>query len=241
MLKNLLLKEIIDKEPVALLFSGGVDSSIVLNLLLSKDLTPALYITTVDGVDSDDYKSSIEVAAKSNLFIDRINIPKSTDIKSMFPKYVDMGISKRKRATLLVLALFELSIREIKEEVIYSGLGSDAYYGIGRDFSIQCSLRGEKTPTLESMQMFRNKAYLNYADQYDALKEISASCDKQFIAPFVTKEVFDYFYNLTFEECNKPKQKQVLLNLYPGYFDIFKPRKQTNFQCGNSEFKTLLK
>jgi len=137
------------------------------------------------------------------------------------------------------MSLFCYLIDNTKEEIIYTGLGSDAYYGLGRDFQIQCSLKGEKIPSIQSMKEYRSKTYAHYIEQYLAIKEYAKSKNKKIIAPFLEDGVYKYFIDKTFEECNKPKAKSILTSLYPNYFYKFNPRKPSNFHCGNSNFKKI--
>jgi hypothetical protein len=137
------------------------------------------------------------------------------------------------------MSLFSYLIDNTQEDIIYTGLGSDSYYGLGRDFRIQCSLIGEKIPSVASMRLFREKTYKHYIEQYNVIKEYAKSKNKTIIAPFLEEGVYEYFINKTYEECNKPNQKSILTVLYPDYFNKFKARRPSNFHCGNSNFKSI--
>jgi len=239
-LKSLLSKSIIvDEKSVALFFSGGIDSAIVLNLLTEKRITPTLYNLKMNDVQSDDYKSFVQISDILKLPNKTIVIDDTSNIHKYKRLLIMYGIPQRKRASLLVMCLFAHLIENTEEDVIYTGLGSDAYYGLGRDFSIQCSLKGEKIPSVESLISFREKNYKHYMEQYSAIQEYANKRGKVVIAPFLNDDVFAYFLNKSYQDCNKPKAKSILTSLYPAYFDIFKARNPSNMHCGNSGFKNL--
>jgi len=236
-LRRLLNKSIGKKDNVALLFSGGIDSAVVYNLL--KEKSPFLYTLQMEGVQSDDFKSFNQVCRTYQLPHKVIPINQTTNLTGYKQTLIHYGIPKNKPASLLVMGLFCHLITNIDEDTIYSGLGSDAFYGLGRNFAIQCSIKGEKPPTLKSMNQFREKTYKHYMEQYVAIQRFASKHHKTIISPFMSDEVFDYFQDKTFNECNKPKKKQILIDLYPAYFSIFKPRVPSNMHCGNSEFKKI--
>ena len=241
-LKNLLSQTITEEmanKPIALYFSGGIDSAIVLNVLLEKNIIPKLYALKMDDIESDDYLSFQEVAHSMNLVNETINISENVNLSNNRDTLISFGVPKRKKASLIVMSLFSYLVDNTPEDIIYTGLGSDAYYGLGRDFAIQCSLKGEKKPSLDSMKEFRQKTYNHYIEQYKAIKEYAKSKNKTIIAPFLEEGLYEYFIDKTFEECNRPKPKTILTSLYPEYFDKFKARRPSNFHCGNSNFKKI--
>ena len=206
---------------------------------MDNGLTPTLYALKMDSIDSDDYKSFTQVVGALNLPSKTLEVNNSFDASAYKAILINNGIPKRKKASILVMCLFAYLIDNVSEEIIYSGLGSDAYYGLGRNFAIQCSLKGEKTPSVQSLIAFRTKTYAHYMEQYVAIQKYAISRGKVIIAPFLQQEVFDYFLNKTYNECNKPKHKSILISLYPSYFGMFKARKPSNMHCGNSDFKKI--
>ena len=156
---------------VALYFSGGIDSAIVLNVLLEKNIIPKLYALKMDDVESDDFLSFQEVSQSMNLINEIIPISENVSLSINREILISFGLPKRKKASLRVMSLFSYLVDNTKEDIIFTGLGSDAYYGLGRDFAIQCSLKGEKKPSLNSMKQFRQKTYNHYIEQYKAIKE----------------------------------------------------------------------
>jgi asparagine synthetase B (glutamine-hydrolysing) len=240
-IKNLLSKSICEKLPnnTALFFSGGIDSAVILNLLLENNIIPKLYSLKMDNIDSDDYMSFKEVSESLNLSNKNLSISENINISNYIFKLISFGIPKRKKASLMVMSLFSYLVDNTEEDLIYTGLGSDAYYGLGRDFAIKCSLKGEKIPSISSMKEYRKKTYNHYIEQYKAIKEYAKTKNKNIVAPFLEEGIYEFFIDKTYEECNKPKPKSILTSLYPEYFYKFKPRRPSNFHCGNSNFKKI--
>ena len=221
------------------MLSGGIDSCILFNMLNENNLKFNTYTLKMDDVSSDDFNSYMQIVNSYNLTPNVININENTDLNKYKDFLIEKGIPKNKKASLLVMSLFCYTIDNIIEKVIYTGLGSDAYYGLGRDFAIKCSLKGEKIPSLLSMNEHRSKTYNHYQEQYNAIKEYAKTKDKIIIAPFLSEEVLNFFKDKTYQDCNKPKKKQILIDLYPEFFKKFKARNPSNMHCGNSNFKKI--
>lgn len=242
MLKELLKKSVKSSKSdnVAVLLSGGIDSCVILNLLMDENLEIEPYAIKMDDIDSDDYLSFIDIVEHYDFDYTVVKIDSKTNLDEYKQFLIEHGINPRLKASLLTMSLFCILIDNIDQDVIYTGLGSDAYFGLGRDFMIK-SKREEKTkvPTLKSMQEYRIKVYGTYKKQYESAKAYAESKGKTLIAPFMHDDVYNYFWDKTFEEVNQPGRKRILINLYSDFFKRFKARRPSNMQCGNSNFKQL--
>lgn len=227
---------------VAIMFSGGIDSCLVYNLLKDMNANINAYCLIYENTKSDDLKFYELLCDTRNLEKHIISIPEDYNLTKDFDLLTNIyQLPKNKKSSLLVLSLFIYAIQNIKEKYIYTGLGSDSYYGIGRNFSIQCSLRGEKTPNIHSMQAYRTKTFAHYCEQCSILQHLGKEYGKTIVTPFLSHDVFNFMWDKTYAECNKPRLKQILIDVYPEFFKSFKARRPNNFQCGNSNFKLLLK
>ena len=97
--------------------------------------------------------------------------------------------------------------------------------------------------TLELMKKFR----FDYFNQLNAagllqLKQFCSENNKVLYSPYFEKDVYNYFYDKTWEEINKPKQKSLIRNKFPELEDL-KLKPHINYQlCANVDtlFETLI-
>lgn len=241
MLKELLKKSVKkDDENVAVLLSGGIDSCVILNLLMDENLEIEPYAIKMDDIDSDDYLSFIDIVEHYDFDYTVVKIDSKTNLDEYKQFLIEHGINPRLKASLLVMSLFCILIDNIDQDVIYTGLGSDAYFGLGRDFLIKTKkIEQNKYPSLPALQSNRIKSYNVYKMQYDAIKAYAQLKGKTLIAPFMHDDVYNYFFDKTFEQINLPGKKRILINIYPDFFKKFKARNPSNMHCGNSNFKQL--
>ena len=241
MLKELLLENVkAHDEDVAVFLSGGIDSCIVLNLLMEKNINIEPYALKMDNIDSDDYNSFMKIVNHYDYPYTVVKLDSKTNLDEYKNYLIEHGIKPRFKASLLTMSLFCILIDNVEQNIIYTGLGSDAFFGLSREFMIKCK-KEDKTivPSINRMQEYRIKTYNTYQKQLDAASSYAISKGKILIAPFMDKNVYDYFWDKTFEQVNRPGRKRILVDLYPEFFKLFKARRPSNMHCGNSNFKEL--
>ena len=128
---------------------------------------------------------------------------------------------------------------EIKEEVVLSGWAADGYYGISKKAMMHY---GPGKPK-EKFDEFRDNYYdINNQAGYLWHELIARNNKKQLITPYLSMTVKDFFYNMTWEEVNKPFQKHHVVTAFEE-FKKFKFKKHINLQLGagvDKLFETLI-
>ena len=85
--------------------------------------------------------------------------------------------------------------------------------------------------TVELMNKFRYNYFHNTpnAGAMDQLRQFCSEYDKVLSVPYFEKEVYDYFYDKSWEEINRPVQKHLIKKCYKE-FDKIKVKPHINYQ-----------
>ena len=75
--------------------------------------------------------------------------------------------------------------------------------------------------------------------QVKTIELVCANYDIKFCAPFWTESVYKFFYNMTYQQLNKPRQKEILRKAFPE-LDELKIQKEQNFNVGDSGISELV-
>lgn len=229
------ISKIPDKD-IAVLLSGGIDSSSIAISAKRVGKNVHAYTFTLETFESYDYLKSKELCEYFGWDFVGIKIPTNEikeKFKLMFEKY---ECSKKTHIECLFPMLYV--IPEIKERYIFSGIGSDSYCGLSKNDAI-ISRNNKK-----EFDKLRNKKY-EMDDNISCIKQIKNLCkenEKQFILPFKNKDILDYYLNFSWEEINKPKQKYLIRKCYPELEEM-KIKNHWNYQlCAGIDklFETLL-
>lgn len=228
-LEEYLKNSITDKNSVALLFSGGTDSLTCLFAMLNIGIKPTLYSFHMKNTIHKDIEVSMKVAKHLNLNHEIISI--NEDVKQLENDVTFLcKVMKLNRKTNVQCTYpFLHVIPKIKEKNIVTGLCADDLYGTSKSMSIKYA------KDKEGFDKARHKIFNNeYSSAYKPIKEVVESYGKTFLVPYRNKNVIDYFMSLSWEELNKPKQKQIAIDSYKDYFDELNVyRKNSNLQVGS--------
>lgn len=239
MLKTILAKQLeaIKENEVAVMLSGGVDSTSLALLLKEQGKTVIGYSFTFCDHESTDFKRAKEFCERFSVEFMPIYLP--TEIKTLkhdlFVLIKELGL--RGKAEIECTWPFLYAFSQVKEEVIVTGHGADGHFGISKKAMIHYKNR---------LDEFRSELFSkpNYAQQ-QTLKELAGLMEKDIYLPYLSQEVKRHFSGTTWEEINKPKQKQPILDLFPDEFKALKAKPHTNLQLGDSRisehFQRLLK
>ncbi|WP_180953876.1 asparagine synthase-related protein [Bacillus sp. M6-12] len=227
-------------ENVALLLSKGIDSSSLLFTLLEQGKSVTIYSFTLDYRESSDFKGAKKIAETFGVPFIPIYLPTDIELLKKDVLYLikEKGLKKKTEVECTWAMMYAL--KTIKETVVVAGLGADGHFVISKKGCLHYK------HTVELMNEFRNKLFSNpnYA-QKEIVTQLAEEQGKKMILPYLSKNMIDSFKNTTWEELNKPKQKQVILDMYPAFFEQIKVYHHSNFQLGDSgiaeHFTSLMK
>lgn len=231
LIKQHFQKEIQNMNDVALLFSGGTDSLTCLFSLLDMGIKPKLYSFHLEGVIHKDIEVSQKVA-QYYYDLDHVIIEIKKDIDQLQKdvKYIIKTFNVTRKTNVQCTYPFLYVLPYIKEKYVVSGLCADDLYGTAKSVIIKCSKDKSK------FDETRRKIFNNpYSSAYQPIKELIENIhNKKFVTPYRSPEIIEYFMRFSWEELNKPKQKQIALDAFNDYFSKQKIyRKNSNFQVGS--------
>lgn len=221
---------IIDKTDVALLFSGGTDSLTCLFSLLDLGIRPTLYSFHLENVIHKDIEVSKLVAEYYELPHNIIVIDRNIERLKHDVKYLVETFKITRKTNVQCTYPFLHVLPQIKEKYVVSGLCADDLYGTAKSVAIK---GGKDKNKLDEIRM---KTLSNLdSSAYRPIKELVENVfNKKFVAPYRSEEIIDYMMKFSWEEMNRPKQKQIAYFSYLNYFEnqpIY--RKNTNLQVGS--------
>lgn len=225
-----LQEKIMDKESVAILCSGGMDS---LSLVLSSmelGIKPVLYTFYLKSYESPDLYSSRNIASLFQLPLVEVAID-DRDVTKLQKDVVYMmkTFKVKKKTAIQCIYPFLYVAPLIKEKVVLSGLCADDLYGTPRSMA-----KHRNDPA--TFSALREARILNpSASSYKEIKELLERHDKQFMAPYKECEkLVNYFRTHMYKDMHSPKQKWLTYRDYQAEietYDLF--RLNSNLQCGS--------
>jgi asparagine synthetase B (glutamine-hydrolysing) len=231
-MKNILMNEInkIPDEEVALLLSGGIDSNSLMFALLEAGKKVKAYTFVLEDKMSRDY---IHAKINAHMFgIEHCVIDLPIDQERLMAdihNLVYMGARTKTDFECGWPMIY--AYQQIKEKTIVSGIGADDYFCLTK------------------------KGMIHYRDRMDEFRKIQFSkpnnCQKQihdwlcnayqknFVTPYLVQDMQDYFVGKTWDELNRPHQKQTILDAFPDQFKAIRVFKHQDFQKGDSGISDL--
>lgn len=226
LIKEYFKQNINSNNQVALLFSGGTDSLTCLFSLLELNIKPTLYTFHLEDIIHKDVEISKKVANHFKLKHVIIEIPRNIEQLKKDVIYLTQELNLTRKTNIQCTYPFLYTIPKVEENIIASGLCADDLYGTSKSMSIKYS--NDKI----GFNKARNKIFNNeYSSAYKPIKDLVEKYNKTFLTPYRCNDVINYFMKFSWQELNKPKQKQVALNSYKKYFDELNVyRKNSNLQ-----------
>ena len=240
MIDKLIEQDILEQtsdRKVAVLLSGGVDSLSVAFAAnrLGKDITA--YTFHLKDQPSYDADKAVEVSKKFGWNYKVVEVP-TENLEEDFLRLAK-DIKCKKKTHFECCFPFLYVYPQIKEQAVISGWAADGYYGISK----KAILHYTKGKTKEKFDEFRDN-YFDYYNQAGYLwhERIARDNGKQFITPYLSYKIREYFYSKDWYELNEPFQKHNVVNAFDE-FKKFKFKKHINLQLGagiDKRFETLL-
>lgn len=228
-INGILNDEITDKNSVALLFSGGTDSLTCLFSLLDIGVKPTLYSFHLEGIEHEDIIVSKKVSKYYNLNHVIVEIPKDLIRLKEDVVYLTKTMKLNRKTNVQCSYPFLHVLPKVNEKYVVGGLCADDLYGTSKSMSIKYA-KDKVGFDVARKKIFENQLSSAYAP----IKSIVEMNGKKFITPYRDGKLINFFMSKSWEELNKPKQKQVAVSNYKEYFDELNVyRRNTNLQVGS--------
>lgn len=223
-----ILCDIIDREvpekEVALLLSGGADSTSLgfAAQRLGKRVTA--YTFHVDDVHSYDSKKACETAKHFGWNIVDVSVP-SNDIETDFIRLAQEYDCKKKtqfECTFPFLYVYP----KITEHFVLSGIAADGHYGVSK----KACMHFKEPKSL--FDQFREE-YFSQKNPAGLLQQhiLSEKHGIKFVAPYLDSDVVNWFRQYDWYELNKPFQKHHVRESFSEFAQI-KIKNHLNLQLG---------
>lgn len=224
----------ISEERVGLLLSGGVGSTALLFSLLTLGKRVTAYTFTMEGHVSSDFSRARRTAALFRLEFVPIFLPRDVDgLKRDMLELATSGVVKKKTDFECGWPMLH-AYREVaeREKVLVAGMGDDCHFCLSKKGLLHYAFNGR-------IDEFRKKLYANAGYAQRPLHEMLAErYGLALFLPYLTPEMKAAFLGTTWEQVNKPKQKQPVLDAFPEGFKRVKPYPHINLQLGDSGIAT---
>lgn len=224
-----IIKNEVPTDDVGILLSGGVDS---LSLgfaahRLGKKITA--YTFHLEGDKSYDANKAEEVSEEFGWKCNTIIVPKN-NLRDDFIRLVKEYDCRKKthfECTFPFLYVFP----HIKESHLLSGIGADGYYGVSKKAILHF-----KEPK-ELFDRFRKRYFMPYnVTGFRQIEQLAKEKNIKLVHPYIYhEEVSEYFFEFDWYQLNKPKQKQVVREVFKEEFSrVTNVKEHINLQLGSN-------
>lgn len=207
--------------PVALLLSGGVDSTSCGLACWPRPVTA--YTFVVDGRPSDDSRAAVAMAVRFGWLWNRHDATTDRledDVRELASRW---GCRKKTQfeCTWPFLRLYAA----VAETYVVSGIAADGLFGLSR----KAAQRDRVHDSAENLDRFR-RAYFAQENPAGLVQQraLAAACGKVFVAPYLDPRLQELFAGRTWDELNRPVQKRPIVEGFPELSD--RPRRHANLQ-----------
>lgn len=229
-LRPIFLSELsqIDEENVALFLSGGVGSAALLFALLELGKGVTAYTFTLDNHVSSDFSRARRTAELFRINFIPIFLPRDLDqLKADMREIACSGVARKKTDFECGWPML-YAYRAVREKALVVGMGDDCHFCLSKRGLLHYAHNGK-------IDEFRKKLYENLGYAQRPLHELFASrYNLNLSLPYLSPAMKRIFIGTTWEEVNKPKQKQPILDAFPEGFRKVKPYPHSNLQLGDS-------
>jgi len=211
---------------VAVLLSAGMDSASVCLSLMDLGIRPVCYSFALEGGSSTDFDEARNRARLLGLTFSPIRLP-------ITAKAIIAGMRGTAQLGARTKTDYECgypvvyAMYQITEPVIVTGHGADGHFCISKKGMIHYR---------NNIDTFRRGLFSNprYC-QKPLLDKAAAAEGKRFVMPYLASEMVNAFMGSTWDEVNRPKQKQPIIDAYPELTEQpIKIRPHINLQLGDS-------
>lgn len=218
----------------AVFLSAGLDSHAVLFSLLELGRKVVIYSITVKGHESRDFKAARNTAEVFNLKFVPVYLPtKPKDIKKSLRYTVDVMKASGK-VCIEALWTYSHAIHLVKEDYIASGLAADIYFVLSKKGCMHYKDKADeyRIPKWESIR--------GPNSQTTRLKNYCKTRGIRWLSPWLTQQMMDEFYTTSWDDVNKPKQKQPIRTQFEKELAQVRTYQHTDMHKGDSGISTLL-
>lgn len=225
-------------KPVGVLLSSGVDSNSVLFACLELGLNVTAYSFTLDTHESRDFKYARRTSEALGVPFVPVLLPTTPEHLKKYMKYaVEIGCRSKtdfECSWPMLYAMRRMARAGIGH--VLSATAADSHFALSKKANMHYK---------DKVDLYRTIVFSKRnTGQKLILRRVATSLGMAYMTPFDTTRMCSELHGYTWEELNKPKQKQPIRDSFPEYFERISVTNHTNLQLGDSgiaeHFKLLL-
>lgn len=226
------------KQKVAVLLSSGVDSHSVLFACLELKVNVSAYSFTLDTKESRDFKYARATSKVFDVPFKKVALPTDVDTLKRYCLYaVNRGARGKTDFECMwpMITAFRQAAKDGCKYVL-SATAADSHFALSKKANMHYK---------DKVDLYRRLVFSKRnTGQKLLLKAEAARFGMEYFTPYDTTRMCSELHGYTWDELNKPQQKQPIRSSFPEYFQKCKTTIHTNLQLGDSgianHFKILL-
>ena len=210
----------------AVLLSSGTDSACVLFALLELGKKPTAYSFFIDGRPSFDSDAAERIAAEFGVPFAPVAL---VDDPATAAEEMILGLGLRKKTAVECAWPVVRAIDSVAERDVVTGHAGDGHFGLTKRAMMHC------TESVASLDAFREKTFSDpdYA-QVATLRWYASITGKRFLTPWTSERVSALFRGRSWDELNRPRQKEPARAAFEAEFARSRPRRHSDLHKGDS-------
>lgn len=219
--------------PLPIATSGGIDSSALTLAARDAGKEPIIVSFTLADRESSDFVAARTLASHFGFEFRPVILPVDTDVICGDVIRLIRRYGARRKTAIECLWPY-LHVLETLKSLNYSSLltgnAADGHFALSRKAILRYGVRASK----EQFQLFRQHFFGNpESAQIGFLHRIYGSEGLQIHTPWFNPSVFPLFEDCTWDEVNKPRQKEAVRVEFPE-LDVLHIAGHTSLQLGDS-------
>lgn len=226
-----------DERP-ALMLSGGVDSHSILYALLSCGRKPIAYSFTLEDRESSDFTAARDLARHWSVPFRAVVLPTDRDslLRDIGKLFAHGAETKAQiECGWAFFRTIEAIAQDGRSTHVLRGIGVDSLFGMSKKAMIHFR------HSVAGMDRYRAAAFSNPdTGQRRMVSRYARTWGLRVLDPYIDPRVFALFEGTSWDELNRPRQKQVVLDAFGDHFaETKRPAPHTNLQLGDSGIAEL--
>lgn len=226
-------------QSAAVLLSSGVDSHSILFACIELEIPIEVYSFTLADRESRDFKYARATAEVFGATFKKVALPISVNALKKFCLYaVKQGAhGKTDFECMWPMATAMRQIAKDGHRYVLSATAADSHFALSKKANMKFKDRVDEYRRLVFAKRNTGQKLL--------LRAEAAKLGMEYFTPYDTTRMCSELHGYTWEQLNKPQQKQPIRAAFPEYFKKCKTTVHTNLQLGDSgiadHFNILLK
>lgn len=214
--------------------SGGIDSSALVAAAVAAGKAPKVVSFTFDDFDSDDFCRAERLADYFGCAFHGIYLPSDPKHILLTVRHLIRQYNLSKKARIECAFPFLYLARGLSGGTLVTGLCADGHFGLSKKAMIHF-----REPQAKFDQ-FRLDYFANPdAGGKQGIQKICNTYNVNLVNPYLHPSIFKLLHGRSWDELNKPRQKEAIRAAFPELNDLKLPR-HTNLQLGDSKIADRL-